>query len=1177
MKKLLIIALSLMALTTMADDTEFTTVEELTKNYFLMAYNNDGTWSSPYWTKATNQNVQQGMSAKVCGGKDNYYLLRAQKVTYRGETCYRISISNKSHAYFSGIGGGHYMNSAGWVFFAGVCESSGQSHVYGQDFDAGGLWRITFAAGKGFQFQCIGNSQYINGTMGHSSSANKYYWRCFADGSLYGDEKAMKTTPEYQAYEAMNKQLQTLADDSTNLVVDDALRQQLTSALTQAGELIAKGLTLENLNSANQKMRTAAQKFIKNMTVLNRYEVDLTCLLVNPSFESGDLTGWSYGSLSGGDVGVKDNSGVYVTDGLDGRYLFNTWVNSDSYMGSSAEQYVEQSLTGMPKGEYRLTALASSSSKIEVELYGGAQATGFVPTTKSDFGDPRSLTIFFTAASGKLTLGMRSPGWFRADNFRLYYYGITDEYEQKRRFSVSNLYEQIASQALERSAYDSVLAEVKEKLLEPDITDAGITEQNARLRTALMELVRTGTTATGQFDITLLLPNTNTVKRDNTQTLTRITQTLTAMPAGHYTFTANALYRSTDTAAAMELYEAGTDNYAAYIYAGADLARIQNIFADAPYTAASASPNNIYSTIDGRGVPLNEGTALATFKQGRYPCSVETDLAEDGRLTVGFRIDATKLSNNWFMAANQRLYYGATPTATVEKSIAAGELTPLCLPIDIEASEVGELFAIGSIVNDKALIYPVSRVKAGQPCVVRAAADIEAFTVPLSALTASVGSPDGSRADVMPLPWDGGTVKPVATTNSWTTTTVDGKRTRRAETLSFVIADPMNADFTVNMENLQARRFLSIEDYTSTTSSHIGNYNDAPPARRDLPNSVGLPIAPLASPSTPFTVTLSEHADMSDAQSVAYIVGDNGLCYVPNLIPQRTYYYELKTDSSIVGRGRVSTEGRLRMLYVPSISNVRDLGGWSVADGRRIRYGLVFRGGELNGGHTATKADIKRLRDLNVGAEIDLRFDSDNSGAGTSVFDFKKGSTFYYANANDCYPDNMTSTDSRKRWKEEFNLLVNNLKAGRSVYFHCIWGADRTGLFSMLIEGLLGVAQDQSNKNYELTSFSLAGSRVRGTQNEFFDYIKGLSGATLQDKFNTFFTSCLGVSQTNIDRFREIMLTDGSDDSSTPVSDISSASHERGSSECIFNLQGQRLTAPARGICIKNGKIIVIK
>ncbi|MBR4821543.1 MAG: tyrosine-protein phosphatase, partial [Bacteroidales bacterium] len=46
------------------------------------------------------------------------------------------------------------------------------------------------------------------------------------------------------------------------------------------------------------------------------------------------------------------------------------------------------------------------------------------------------------------------------------------------------------------------------------------------------------------------------------------------------------------------------------------------------------------------------------------------------------------------------------------------------------------------------------------------------------------------------------------------------------------------------------------------------------------------------------------------------------------------------------------TTGRRRFLKVDNICNVRDLGGILTADGRkRIRFGLVFRGAEMNGYH----------------------------------------------------------------------------------------------------------------------------------------------------------------------------------------------------------------------------------
>ena len=120
-----------------AEDVELTSVSDLTSSYFIMAYSDNGTYMSPYWTRGNNQNVMSpAESAVICNGVDYYYLLKAEEITYNNEQVYRVSISNGLHELFpKGIEGAAYLNSAGWCFFAGVSEPTGKSHVYGQDGD----------------------------------------------------------------------------------------------------------------------------------------------------------------------------------------------------------------------------------------------------------------------------------------------------------------------------------------------------------------------------------------------------------------------------------------------------------------------------------------------------------------------------------------------------------------------------------------------------------------------------------------------------------------------------------------------------------------------------------------------------------------------------------------------------------------------------------------------------------------------------------------------------------------------------------------------------------------------------------------------------------------------------------------------------------------------------------
>ena len=429
------------------------------------------------------------------------------------------------------------------------------------------------------------------------------------------------------------------------------------------------------------------------------------------------------------------------------------------------------------------------------------------------------------------------------------------------------------------------------------------------------------------------------------------------------------------------------------------------------------------------------------------------------------------------------------------------------------------------------------------------------------------------KADTVPLPWDGGTITGDLTNYTWKTTSVDGKKVTKAENLTFTIVDPMNMEFTVNLENLQARRFLELENYVTTTSSHINNYNVTPPARRDQPNNVGVPVI---SNNSRYKVVLSQDEDMSKKTTITARLTDGKLIYIPNLIPQQTYYYEVLAGSTPVGKGKFHTDGRLRMIYAPSIDNVRDMGGWKTTDGKRIRYGRIYRGGELNGSHEATTAAVKRLRDLGITAEIDLRIDYEQS-SGKSAFGFTTtAGTFYFANAMDCEPENLTQQEAYDRWKAEFDLIMKNLRKGGNIFFHCRIGADRTGLLSLMLEGLLGVPKDQSNKNYELTSLSPSGLRTRNTQDAFYEYFNSLRGSTLQQKFNTFFVNKLGVSQADIDEFREIMLEE---DSADAIEDIPLASTSQQAVDEYFDLTGRRIPASmlTKGIYIRNGKKILMK
>ena len=163
---------------------------------------------------------------------------------------------------------------------------------------------------------------------------------------------------------------------------------------------------------------------------------------------------------------------------------------------------------------------------------------------------------------------------------------------------------------------------------------------------------------------------------------------------------------------------------------------------------------------------------------------------------------------------------------------------------------------------------------------------------------------------------------------------------------------------------------------------------------------------------------------------------------------------------------KIVPEGGVRMLYTPSVWNVRDLGGWA-CDGGRVKYGKIFRGGHFG---SITAADKTTIIDwLGIQVDIDLRNNSETgsittSPLGTGVEYFPQ-SLDYYANA-------VSTTAASARTVSVLKKVMACVAANKPCYFHCMSGADRTGTIAYLLHSLLGVSQSDKDKDYELTAFS---------------------------------------------------------------------------------------------------------
>lgn len=121
--------------------------------------------------------------------------------------------------------------------------------------------------------------------------------------------------------------------------------------------------------------------------------------------------------------------------------------------------------------------------------------------------------------------------------------------------------------------------------------------------------------------------------------------------------------------------------------------------------------------------------------------------------------------------------------------------------------------------------------------------------------------------------------------------------------------------------------------------------------------------------------------------------------------------------------------------------------------------------------------------------------------------------------------------------RQAFRFIFDSVKRNRMLYYHCQQGADRTGTLSVLIEGLLGVPQNQIDVDYELTSFSSDGNGLRtrnGAAYKSFitQTINNLPGSTFRDKIVNYVVS-LGFTADEINDFRGAMSS-GTPEAVTP-------------------------------------------
>ena len=182
---------------------------------------------------------------------------------------------------------------------------------------------------------------------------------------------------------------------------------------------------------------------------------------------------------------------------------------------------------------------------------------------------------------------------------------------------------------------------------------------------------------------------------------------------------------------------------------------------------------------------------------------------------------------------------------------------------------------------------------------------------------------------------------------------------------------------------------------------------------------------------------------------------------------------------------------RQRALPFRRVANFRDLGGYPGADGKRVKWGLLYRSGHFA---NATQSDLKKLQALNIDTMIDFRSaiekeeEPDRLPASGSIktLALPMLDVVNEAMSKEVHAivksKNYQDFDAFKKMTEMYRLIASEhapeyqkfiqtilAAGGKPVLWHCTAGKDRTGFGAAILLRLLGVDDKLIIEDYLLS------------------------------------------------------------------------------------------------------------
>ncbi len=322
--------------------------------------------------------------------------------------------------------------------------------------------------------------------------------------------------------------------------------------------------------------------------------------------------------------------------------------------------------------------------------------------------------------------------------------------------------------------------------------------------------------------------------------------------------------------------------------------------------------------------------------------------------------------------------------------------------------------------------------------------------------------------------------------------------------------------------------WTSIKTYVPKVNAEDSSYHND----QSQPNPIALTFNEVASASK-YYVQIAKNQQFTNAKLVESTTKSYNF-YNSEL--GQEYYYRAATSENALSAAKVYKfkvkDAAPRYIHAEGVINFRDSGGWktTLVPNGVVKQGLYYRCAQFNNGNTKniTADGLKVIKELGIKLDIDMR----DSGVVPSTspinttdwpVEILKASVASGTESGRWEGDHRNDHNIKATYKTIFEKIAQADQ--KPIALHCTHGADRTGIMSFFLLGLLGVSKDDIGRDYVMTRF--AGERAvlpTGSNSEiekWFSKTEALEGSTFADKTYKHLKDDFGISADTLETIRE--------------------------------------------------------